>query len=70
MAVTVWLTVSAVEPSNTHRTGWIVTLLVGSGVGLATYLLSQAAMRSPELSRLRSAVRGHRSPLADVGDAT
>lgn len=70
MAVTVWLAVSAVGPSNAHRTGWIVTLLVGCGVGLATYLLSQAVMRSPELSRLRSAIRGHRSPLADVEGAT
>jgi putative peptidoglycan lipid II flippase len=70
MAVIVWLVVSAVGPSNAQRTGWIVTLLVGSSVGLATYLLSQAAMRSPELSRLRSAVRGHRSSLADVEGAT
>lgn len=69
MAVTVWLAVSAVGPSNAHRTGWIVTLLLGAGVGLATYLLSQAVMRSPELSRLRSAIRGHRSPLADVEGA-
>jgi putative peptidoglycan lipid II flippase len=70
MAVVVGLAVSIVGPSNAHRTGWIVTLVVGSVVGLATYLLSQAVMHSPELSRLRSAVRGHRSPLADAEGAT
>jgi len=70
MGVIVWLTVKAVVPNGPGRPGWILTLLVGSGVGLAAYLLTQALMRSPELSRLRSAVRGHPSPLADVEGAT
>ena len=69
MAVIVWLAVAAVGPSGSARTGWIVTLVVGSGVGLATYVLSQAMMRSPELSRLRAAIRRRRSPLADVEGA-
>ncbi|QWZ09546.1 hypothetical protein KRR39_07280 [Nocardioides panacis] len=58
MAVIVWLAARAVVPSGSARTGWILTLLVGSGVGLAAYLLPQAMLRSPELARLRSAVRG------------
>jgi putative peptidoglycan lipid II flippase len=70
MAVIVWLAVKAVVPNGNGRPGWILTLLVGSGVGLAVYLLTQAAMRSPELSRLRSAVRGHPSPLADAEGVT
>jgi putative peptidoglycan lipid II flippase len=70
MAVIVWLTVKAVVPNDTGRPGWILTLLVGSGVGLAAYLLTQAVMRSPELTRLRSALRRHPSPLADVEGAT
>lgn len=69
MAVLVWLTVKAVVPSGEGRPGWILTLLVGSAVGLAAYLLTQAAMRAPELARLRSAVRGHPSPLTDVEGA-
>ena len=66
MAVVVWLAVQAVVPAGPARPGWILTLLVGSGVGLAAYLLTQAMMRSPELLMLRTGLRRHPSPAANV----
>jgi putative peptidoglycan lipid II flippase len=69
MAVMVWLTVTTIMPSDAGRPGWILTLLFGSAVGVAAYWLAQVVMHAPELSRLRSAVRGHPSPLVDVEEA-
>jgi putative peptidoglycan lipid II flippase len=62
VGLTTWL-VAAVDGS----TGWILALVLGSVVGALTFLAVQLAMRSPELSALRGAVRRRqvRDPVAE-----